>query len=71
MSGCEKCWGRAFTRAYCNGTSQSEEYQKLLKENEGKCSPEEQAGEWWDEEKQIDKRYATPTTQTRRRTHGK
>ena len=39
------------------GHSQSECYRKLLIERAANpCSPEEQAGEWWDEETKSDRR---------------
>ena len=59
MASCEKCWGKAYTRARATGKSQAECYQEILKEvdDSGKlCTPEEQAGDWWDKEKQIDTR---------------
>jgi hypothetical protein len=40
-----------------SGKSQSECYLELLKERgDSYCTPKEQAGQFWDEEKQIDKR---------------
>ena len=59
MAGCEKCWGEAFDRSYCSGRSQTECYQEILKERNasGKiCTPQEQAGDWWDEKRQCDSR---------------
>ena len=57
MSACEKCWGDAYLRSRYSGKSQSECYMELLKERENSpCSSEQQAGQWWDEEKQCDKR---------------
>ena len=54
---CEKCWGDAYLRHYNTGRSQSECYEEILKERkDNPCSPKEQAGQFWDEEKQIDKR---------------
>jgi len=58
MASCEKCWGDAFMRTLedCN-KDQSEHYRDLLKERkDNPCSLKEQAGQWWDEEKQIDER---------------
>ena len=57
MAGCEKCWGDAFGRSRMKGTFQVDEYNKLLKENEGKCPPEEKAGQFWDEDRQCDRRF--------------
>lgn len=55
VSMCEKCWADAYD-PYLGG-SQAERYNELLKERkDSPCSPEDQAGEWWDEERQIDSR---------------
>jgi len=55
MVSCEKCWGDAFLISKLTSMSQTEAYQKLLKEREAfPCTPEEQAGQYWDEEKGID-----------------
>jgi len=58
MASCEKCWGNAYTRFRLDPSkSQAEHYHDLIKERNGNlCSPEEQAGQWWDEEKQCDSR---------------
>lgn len=57
MAGCEKCWGNAYMRSRLTGKSQMECYQELLEERKDKpCTPEQQAGDYWDEEKQCDKR---------------
>ena len=54
---CEKCWGDAWIMAQWNGKSQVENYYTLLEERKNNpCTPREQAGEYWDEKKQIDKR---------------
>ena len=59
MSACEKCWGDAVLRSYGSGRSQVECYQDLLRERESNpCSPRDQAGQFWDEEKQCDRRKA-------------
>ena len=43
---CEKCWGDAFARQTGN---QAEEYFRLLEERkDNPCTPEQQAGQWWD-----------------------
>ena len=52
---CERCWGDAFSRSHFGGTCQADEYEKLLKERkDNPCTPREQAGQYWDEEKGID-----------------
>ena len=57
MASCEKCWGDAFLISYGSFQTQTEAYYELLKERkENPCTPKEQAGQWWDEEKQVDKR---------------
>jgi len=57
---CEKCWAEAARRVYGTGRDQYEVYRELLEERKGHpCSPREQAGDWWDEERQCDRR-ATP-----------
>ena len=46
---CEKCWKDAGSRY--------DEYVLLLKSRKDcPCSPQEQAGEYWDERKKIDRR---------------
>ncbi len=55
---CEKCWNDAGIMAASGLGLKHEIYHELLKERQDKpCSPKEQAGEWWDEERQCDKRY--------------
>ncbi len=57
MASCEKCWGDAYLRSRLNHRSQSEWYRDLLEERKGSpCSSKEQAGQFWDEEKQCDSR---------------
>jgi hypothetical protein len=59
MGSCEKCWNDAYRKAISLGIPQVEAYHLLLKERENNpCSPEEQAGQFWDEEKQIDTRFS-------------
>jgi hypothetical protein len=51
MPACEKCWADAFDPY----SDQSENYRRLLEERKGHpCTPKEQAGQWWDEERQCD-----------------
>ena len=62
MDGCEKCWSEAGV-LYANGQgeyeSKTEAYHKVLELRElTPCTPKEQAGDWWDNEKQIDTREA-------------
>jgi hypothetical protein len=57
MPSCEKCWSDAYHISRSTGNCQAEAYAKLLKEREDSpCTPKQQAGQFWDEEKQIDKR---------------
>jgi hypothetical protein len=49
MASCEKCWYDA--------DGNYEEYIELIEERkDNPCSPFEQAGQFWDEKKQIDSR---------------
>lgn len=51
---CEKCWSDAYDFGQ---SDQTENYHRLLAERKDKpCSPREQAGQWWDEERQCDSR---------------
>lgn len=57
MPACEKCWGDAYLRHLETGGPQDICYHELLEERrDNPCSPKEQAGQFWDEEKQCDKR---------------
>lgn len=57
MAACEKCWEDAYNMMIATGKSQSECYKILLEERkDNPCSPEEQAGQFWDEKLQKDKR---------------
>lgn len=57
MPSCEKCWSDAYIRSIATGKSQGECYLDLLEERkDNPCTPKEQAGDYWDEEKQCDKR---------------
>lgn len=58
MAVCEKCWGDAYGRAFATGKSQYDCYLELLKERENNpCTPEQQAGDYWNEELQKDSRF--------------
>ena len=58
MSACEKCWGDAWLRSQTTGKSQADCYRELLRErDDNPCSPKEQAGEWWDEDRRYDSRF--------------
>lgn len=57
MPMCEKCWADAYDPY--SAESQVDRYNRIMEERNkaGKiCTPEQQAGDWWDAEKQIDKR---------------
>ena len=59
MASCEKCWSEARHRAMSDGRPTHEHYPIVMKEVEdgGRlCTPQEQAGQWWDEELQCDSR---------------
>ena len=58
MAGCEKCWWDAYKESLYRGGDRVEIYHKLLEERkDNPCTPREQAGEYWDEEKQCDIRF--------------
>lgn len=60
MSACERCWADAaaiYAAGRGRGESHASVYHQLLDErNNHPCTPEEQAGDWWDAELQIDRR---------------
>ena len=57
MASCEKCWGDAYVRSLSTLKDQVDHYNDLLAERkDDPCTPEEQAGQWWDEEKKCDSR---------------
>jgi hypothetical protein len=57
MAACENCWGDAYLRHLVTGRPQDECYRELLAERkDDPCSPREQAGQFWDEERQCDRR---------------
>jgi len=58
---CEKCWGDAYLRMINDlSKSQTEHYEDLLIERDcNPCSEKEQAGQFWDEERQCDSRKSS------------
>lgn len=60
MPMCEKCWGDAYMDTLDDPhMSQGDAYRKLLAERKDHpCTPKQQAGQWWDEERQCDSRIA-------------
>ena len=65
MSMCEKCWADAYGEMMRRGGSQTEHYQRLLKERTS-CTPEEMAGQWWDPVHQRDSRELKAKRSSRR-----
>lgn len=63
MPMCEKCWGRAYMDTLDDPhLSQGDAYRRIINERDKagfKCTPKEQAGQWWDEERQCDSRQAS------------
>lgn len=60
MAGCQKCWREAKLIAHSSGRDTVEVYHELLeKRKDNPCTPREQAGDFWDEEKQCDIRFPT------------
>jgi hypothetical protein len=58
MASCERCWGDAFVMSL-GGGDHVDIYHRLVKERPP-CSPQEQAGQWWDEATQRDRRTPAP-----------
>jgi hypothetical protein len=57
MSACERCWGDAYRLSLDTGEDQPTSYKRLLEERKNNpCSAREQAGQFWDEELQRDRR---------------
>lgn len=58
MASCEKCWDDAFNAGWVEGGSQTERYYYLVAKRQvtNPCSLKEQAGQFWDEKKQCDRR---------------
>lgn len=55
---CEKCWDDAGIRAMETGKTKTECYNEITKErNDNPCTPKERAGQFWDEERQRDRRF--------------
>lgn len=68
MSSCEKCWDDAYKRMLGNcgqaTKGQAEHYHDLLQERkDNPCTPKEQAGQFWNEEKQCDNRTLVEDSQ--------
>ena len=54
---CEKCWAEAARSVYGTGRDQYEAYKEVIERmKDDPCSPKEQAGDWWDDELQVDRR---------------
>lgn len=57
MASCEKCWKDAASIMLDTGESHYECYVRLLYERENNpCTPREQAGQFWDETRNVDRR---------------
>lgn len=57
MPSCEKCWEDASSKSRLTGKDIVKCYNEILESRKyNPCTPKEQAGQFWDEEKQIDKR---------------
>lgn len=60
MAACEKCWADAFRAAMADPSmDQAAHYHLLLIKRNGEgpiCTPREQAGQYWDEQRQCDTR---------------
>jgi hypothetical protein len=62
MACCEKCWFEARRRAMFGGGSIHDHYYKVMREVQESgevCTPEEQAGPYWDSERKVDTRFET------------
>lgn len=60
---CEKCWSDAYYLSHSTGKSQGDCYLELLAQRkDNPCSPREQAGEYWDEQRHIDRRKLIEVT---------
>jgi hypothetical protein len=61
MSACEKCWADAYYMMRLCGGLQSDHYHRLVQDrHDNPCTPEQQAGQWWDDEKRRDRRTEQP-----------
>ena len=57
MSACEKCWSDAYLLKRVNGKDQVDNYNFLIKQRvDSPCTPEDQAGQFWDKNLKQDKR---------------
>jgi hypothetical protein len=62
MAACEKCWGEAYLRSVLTGRNQLNCYLDILCEVDASgilCTPQEQAGVFWDYERGVCMRKAT------------
>jgi len=63
MPACEKCWSDAYDLSDHSGMEHLQCYYDLLRRRkDNPCSPKEQAGQWWDDKKQIDTRFKEEPT---------
>ena len=54
---CEKCWDDAYQRAHLRGGTRADHYWTLILERvDRSCNLREQAGQFWDDEQQMDRR---------------
>jgi len=54
---CEKCWNDAFTLSYGTSKDQADCYRELLDVRASNpCTPKEQAGQFWDDIREVDTR---------------
>jgi hypothetical protein len=57
MPSCEKCWSDAYLLSRATGENQADVYERLVEKRQSDpCSPRQQAGQWWNEERQMDSR---------------
>lgn len=60
MACCEKCWSDAYRAMIEDSTNSQAEWYEEIKDRRTLfgpiCTPKEQAGQWWNEEKQKDSR---------------
>lgn len=72
MSACEKCWGDAFSQSYGTSEDQATAYARLVEErSDSPCTPEQQAGSWWNPETQTDTRNGRTKAQIHTEEHSR